>query len=157
MCSCTETELKRTRAAGSEQEGGGASEKSTRAIRIIHSSIYPIHSFIYLRYACIFQSMLRFQAREIFAIDFSTCPHRPPPPPKLRPRLVLGPRCSSLSSFVCKQTFLRPLYTSAQFLRVGGECSGEMVAVVMEFIRAAGNRLFLKEQLWKGGWTAHEL
>ena len=79
VCSCTETELKGTRAAGSEQEGGGASEKSTRAIRIIHPSIYPIHSFIYLRYACIFQSMLRFQAREIFATGFSTCP---PPPPK---------------------------------------------------------------------------
>ena len=79
VCSCTETELKGTSAAGSEQEGGGASEKSTRAIRIIHPSIYPIHSFIYLRYACIFQSMLRFQAREIFATGFSTCP---PPPPK---------------------------------------------------------------------------
>lgn len=78
MCSGTEAELKGTRAAGSEQEGGGASEKSTRAIRIIHPSIYPIHSFIYLRYASIFQSMLRFQAREIFATDFSTGP----PPPK---------------------------------------------------------------------------
>ena len=135
MCSCTEAELKGTHAAGSKQEGGGASEKSTRAIAIIHPSIYPIHSFIYLRYACIFQSMLRFQAREIFATDFR--------PPKLKPTLALGSHCSSLSRFVCQHTFPRPLYTSAQFLRVGrGECSGEMVAVVMEFIRAAGSRLF---------------
>lgn len=131
MYSCTEAELKGTHAAGSKQEGGGASEKSTRAIAIIQPSIYPIHSFIYLRYACIFQSMLRFQAREIIALIFF--------PPKLRPSLALGSHCFSLSRFVCKHTFLRPLYSSAQFLRGRGECSGEMVAVAMEFIRAAGN------------------
>lgn len=96
-----------------------------------HPSTPSIHSFIYLRYACIFQSMLRFQAREIIALIFF--------PPKLRPSLALGSHCFSLSRFVCKHTFLLPLYSSAQFLRGRRECSGEMVAVAMEVIRAAGN------------------
>ena len=133
----------------SKKEEGPLRKVPGRSRSFIHPSTPSIHSFIYGTHvfsrACSVSRLGKY-----LQLIFS--------PPKLRPRLVLGSHCSSLSRFICKHTFLRPLYTSAQFLRVGrGECSGEMVAVVMEFIRAAGNRLFLKKQLWKGGWTTHEL
>lgn len=131
MYSCTEAELKGTHAAGSKQEGGGASEKSTRQSRSFnHPSTPSIHSFIYGTH--VFSRACSVSRLGKYLHCFFS-------PSKLRPSLALGSHCFSLSRFVCKHTFLRPLYSSAQFLRGRGECSGEMVAVAMEFIRAAGN------------------
>lgn len=105
MHSCKEGELNRSQ-AGSEQ-GGGASEKSTKEIAIIHPSI---HSFIYPLYPCIFQSMLVSRlGKYLQLISFF---------PKTRPSFVLGSHYLSLSRLVCKHKFPLPLPTSAQFLRV---------------------------------------
>lgn len=119
----------------------GASKKEEGPLRKVpgnrdHSTIHLPHPFIHLSTVRMY-----FPEHAPFPGSGNICTVSPPPAPhpKLRPSLALGSHCFSLSRFVCKHTFLRPLYSSAQFLRGRGECSGEMVAVAMEFIRAAGN------------------
>lgn len=116
----------------------GASKKEEGPLRKVpgqsrsfnHPSTPSIHSFIYGTH--VFSRACSVSRLGKYLHCFFS-------PSKLRPSLALGSHCFSLSRFVCKHTFLRPLYSSAQFLRGRGECSGEMVAVAMEFIRAAGN------------------